>query len=874
MKPYRKSRLKATGADRIITSALFGTAPYMQHVASDASWGTTWTHVVAGKWSSSWANGLLFYDQSAGTAEFYSTDGFGNRSLLQRYTNWRQSWSQIVPGYYYYLDSTYSGVLLYDPTAGYVAIYSTDGSGSISIAPIIEQYTRTTWTHIVPGFFTTSLLTSLVFYSQSEGYAEVWMIDDATGALKIVSSFDFWRTSWTHLVAGRFKAQNWARPSSDPPRSFPCSDLFFYEGSTGHGELYVSNGGGLVLYENSYDGLPIGATSVLSGNFSGDAVQTSDLVFHNGDGLTAGHLSFWKFTQGSPVTISSFDELDPSASGLRPTSNVIVVGKFCGEPEDHWFFDGPIGQKPLFKDDDPNADVRMFRASLGGYADFVSYDQAAGIGEFFLRDAIPSSIDVNEPIWGYARATTVHGIRGVVSTGSLLPGQSIDLHVNSQVGAYTIKIYTLTGTFMAEVTGLPTDPSPLAIPRYAYRDGAQWPLVASFPIPSNWESGVYLARVEALNPGYAAVDLPFVVRCPTPGSPNRILVVIDDGTYEAYNVWGGRSLYGNSVNGPIFTAPEASDGLAPYAFKVSFDRPYVNMFDDRIKWQEHEKPFAQWLAQRGIGADWCTSRDLDLDVPSSEYRLLVFLPHHEYWTIAMRNNVSAFTSAGGNVAYFAGNVCWWQVRYDYKNNQVVCYKRAGFDPLLSSTPSLTTVHWIDPPVNWSPSGLSPQQPQSALTGVVWGSDVTDPAQIPDDRMSFDALPGQLNHWVFEGAVQKMLDKPYPSHSFGLTYDSNYTVVGYETDTTDTNTPANFVPLATAFRPSQQATVATLGLFQPNPCSTVFTAACQNWSWGLATANAMEQITYNVITRLSNVVSGPKRGRTALPPSILSLLLHP
>jgi hypothetical protein len=79
--------------------------------------------------------------------------------------------------------------------------------------------------------------------------------------------------------------QNWARPGSD--LSFPCSDLFFYEGSTGHGELYVSNGGGLVLYENSYDGLPIGATSVLSGNFSGDAVQTSDLVFHNGDGLTA-----------------------------------------------------------------------------------------------------------------------------------------------------------------------------------------------------------------------------------------------------------------------------------------------------------------------------------------------------------------------------------------------------------------------------------------------------------------------------------------------------------------------------------------------------------------------------------------------------------
>jgi hypothetical protein len=359
----------------------------------------------------------LFYDQSAGIAEFYATDGLGNRSLLQRYTNWRQSWSQIVPGYYNYLDSTYSGVLLYDPSAGYVAIYSTDGNGKISIAPIIERYTRTTWTHIIPGFFTTSLLTSLVFYSQSEGYAEIWTMDDATGTLNIVSSFDYWRTSWTHLVAGRFKAQNWAPPWAPPSSTveFPCSDLFFYEGSTGHGELYVSNGGGLLLYENSYDGLlPVGATSVLSGNFSGDAAQTSDLVFHNGDGLPAGHLSFWKFTQPSPLTIGSFDEFDPSASGLRPTSNAIVVGKFCGDPEDHWFFDGPIEQSPFLIEDARKADVRTFRASVGGYADFVSYDQQAGVGEFFLRDAIPSVNLNKQPIWGYVRAPRPHIIHGAV----------------------------------------------------------------------------------------------------------------------------------------------------------------------------------------------------------------------------------------------------------------------------------------------------------------------------------------------------------------------------------------------------------------------------------------------------------------------------
>ena len=62
----------------------------------------------------------------------------------------------------------------------------------------------------------------------------------------------------------------------------------------------------------------------------------------------------------------------------------------------------------------------------------------------------------------------------------------------------------------------------------------------------------------------------------------------------------------------------------------------------------------------------------------------------------MRDHVEAFVRAGGNVVFFTGNTCWWQIRISDDGTQLSCYKVAGFDP-LSNTAShaLTTVHWFD-----------------------------------------------------------------------------------------------------------------------------------------------------------------------------------
>ena len=44
------------------------------------------------------------------------------------------------------------------------------------------------------------------------------------------------------------------------------------------------------------------------------------------------------------------------------------------------------------------------------------------------------------------------------------------------------------------------------------------------------------------------------------------------------------------------------------------------------------------------------------------YKLILSVGHDEYWSAPMRDHLEKFIGDGGNVAFFSGNVCCWQVR--------------------------------------------------------------------------------------------------------------------------------------------------------------------------------------------------------------------
>jgi hypothetical protein len=401
---------------------------------------------------------------------------------------------------------------------------------------------------------------------------------------------------------------------------------------------------------------------------------------------------------------------------------------------------------------------------------------------------------------------------------------------------------------------------PQLVPENFNVNGCQWSVAYQLVVPADWISGVYIARFTGSSGD--TTDVLFVVKAAGPGRNSKIVMAVTVNTAQAYNDWGGTSLY--------------TDPRSP---AVSFDRPggVVDLF------RRDEQQFIAWLESNGFAAEYCTSIDLHENSSCLDnYRLLLSVGHDEYWSKDMRDNVEAFVANGGNVAFFSGNVCWWQVRFENNNRTMVCYKTQD-DPVPDR--SLVTVNWPDAPV---------LRPGNSMVGVGWRTPLTsaadqgagwwDPPVIPERRLrGYTAT--YSSHWVFDGTGLADGDEFGVSRDPALTVDGNIarTVIGYETDSTmitpgsnppivtgQDGTPRNFVVLARAdlrdwpgseppppplsddeWKQIGQSGSATMGLYQRN--GTVFTAGTANWAGGLSIGGGwtvVDQITQNLLRRLS------------------------
>ena len=842
-------------------------------LASDGSWRTTWATIIAGRFSSSPYSGFLFVEQGTGYAELYQTDGSGRivTPLLGAFNplGGQAGWTHIVPGYFG--PSGLCGLLLYDSVTGTGQFLDSDGHGHFLTLSTYSGW-RTAWSHIVAGRFVYQsppppasslappcLYSSVFFYSASENYAEIWGIDgtglDGTAPYQALA--DFSDSSFTHVVAGDF---HWTPGYAISTPTL--TDVFCYDAAAGHGEMFrcdltADNGPSVLVTPAAAasDSLPVAATSVIAGNFGG--AGNTDLCFHDGP---SGTLSFYSFEDLDDYTAEMV--LHETQAGLRPTASLAVAGMLSmPDSEDHKFNDGPpaSGSPPY----DP-----QWRFGTGAFSGVLLYDQEAGLGEFYFHGPLPPPA---VPLDGYVSSQTKSDGTQPVSTGSVVPGESIDIHVSSQVGPYSITIYqrgyftgATTEREMATIDGLPVDPAPLPVGPTAYRDGAGWPAAATFVVP-DWPNGLYVARVQAASTP-DEIDLPFVVRPSAPAA--RVALVLADTTYHAYNDWGGRSAYVN-VSGPDLAGafPSTTAYRVPFGFHLSFDRPFHGGFGNSV--QAWEVPFLQWLGRRGIPVDVCTARDLHFGyLKPGAYQLVMFAGHHEYWTAEMRNSVETFTHAGGSVAFFCGNTCWWQIRVSPDGSQLTCYKVAGFDP-LSTTPDqgLTTVHWFDDPVN---------RPETTMTGVSWYGDEGLYGD-PDHRFTMK----QASHWAFTGTG---LHDGDPFGEYGISVAplppnalmavsrpaTVGSVCGTESDRaqpvpfgpTVLNSPLGYTLASIYSLATPHLEVGTMGAFSPAlGAGTVFNAATINWALGLS----QDELSWNTIDQITaNVIGGLSGYRPALP----------
>ena len=221
------------------------------------------------------------------------------------------------------------------------------------------------------------------------------------------------------------------------------------------------------------------------------------------------------------------------------------------------------------------------------------------VSPIVAENALPGT-----PVGAAAVTPSAHAIEGYASQVSALPGDTLQFHVStSPVAQYRVEVYRLGwyGGGGARLIGCtPTcagwrtgQPLPLPIPDANGLVQAGWPVTDTFTLPANATTGYYRVRF-VLTDGRASTT--YVIVRPPPGYQARILVQVPVNTWQAYNPWGGRSLYDLA-------------GLAVEANRVSFDRPYY------VKPLTSEYPLVLFLERQGYDVAYQTDADTDATRP-------------------------------------------------------------------------------------------------------------------------------------------------------------------------------------------------------------------------------------------------------------------
>ncbi|MBB3656627.1 hypothetical protein FHX15_001855 [Rhizobium sp. BK650] len=449
---------------------------------------------------------------------------------------------------------------------------------------------------------------------------------------------------------------------------------------------------------------------------------------------------------------------------------------------------------------------------------------------------------------------TIQGFATEISTNV---GQTVDFKIATDSTHYRIDIYRMgyyggagarkVDSIEKSLTTAQVQPHPIVDMSLGLIDCGNWSVSASWQIPADAVSGVYFAKLVREDGTEDASIIPFVVR--DDSSHSNIVFQTSDTTWQAYNAWGGASLYYGDV--PVdpaamigYLPPNCSCGLQAIgrASAISYNRPIITTTSpvggshDFIFGVEHSA--IQWLEQNGYdvsyisGVDATRSGNLLLN-----HQAFLSVGHDEYWSAEQRSNVEAARDAGVNLAFWSGNEVYWKVRWQSSIDgsgqayrTMVCYKETYG---TSTDPSgVGTGTWRDP--RYADPG---QEPENSLTGTMFQVD-----SYRQDTISIPYDYSNLRFWRNTDVAQL---------NEGETYNLTQNLLGYEWDSDVENgfRPAGLIDLSLSsvavntylrdYGSTIGDAVAThsLTMYRAASGALVFGAGTVFWSWGL---NAQHQ----------------------------------
>jgi hypothetical protein len=206
----------------------------------------------------------------------------------------------------------------------------------------------------------------------------------------------------------------------------------------------------------------------------------------------------------------------------------------------------------------------------------------------------------------------------------------------------------------------------------------RWHPTLSFPIPSALPTGVYIVRITAAT---GSSDCLFVVRS---RRPQPLVAQLPTSTYEAYNAWGGDSLYPGGADRVGITG--TTQGV-----EVSYDRPYDSV-TGAGQFFARDVAMVWFLERYGYPVSYTTSESVDED-PGQLHGALAVLDfgHSEYWSDRQAQAFAAARDAGVSLLFLSSDTLAWRVRYEpataassergMPDHVIVAYKEhAALDP--------------------------------------------------------------------------------------------------------------------------------------------------------------------------------------------------
>ena len=437
-------------------------------------------------------------------------------------------------------------------------------------------------------------------------------------------------------------------------------------------------------------------------------------------------------------------------------------------------------------------------------------------------------------------------IQGFSTDMSVNVGQTISFKVSTTAKSYHIEIYRmgyyqgnggrLITTFTPSVSLAQGQPACMTDSASRLADCGNWKVSASWAVPSTAVSGIYIAQL-VRDDTNGASDIIFVVR--NDASTSAMLFQTADESWQAYNNYGGFSLYGDS----------SGFALTDRGYKVSYNRPLSPIeIETQVFYAEY--PMVRWLEANGYDVSYFSSVDAARSgTLITNHKVYLSVGHDEYASSPKRVSVEAARDAGVNLAFFSGNEYFWKTRWensiDGSNTPyrtLVCYKETY---AANANPPATVIQDpLDPPTwtgTWRDTTKSPPadggRPENALTGQLFR--VNGPG--PDNTNLSILVPAA------DGKMRFWRNTAIANQSSGQTWTLPAGTLGFEWDQEEDNgaRPTGLFDLSTSsytltedyledFGGLYGAGVAThqMSIYRAPSGALVFGAGTVQWSWGL------------------------------------------